>query len=259
MEMQVALVLWMNGYGYIAEHGFRAGGGYRDELPRISSIRAEHRIANLPEVALLLLVDDFEVADGGLAAGAPVDDVGAAVDESLLVEADEGFAHGDGQVVVHGEVFALPIDGCAEALHLVEDGAAVMAFPLPDALDEGHSAKGLARSAFLGKLALDHHLGGDAGVVGAGQPQGAAAGHAAPAGEDVHLRLVEHVAHVQAAGDVGGRQQDGERLGPRIAGFRRGLGEEVFADPIFGPVIFQVGGVVGFGQVVGHGGRERAP
>jgi hypothetical protein len=31
------------------------------------------------------------------------------------------------------------------------------------------------------------------------------------------------------------------------------LGEEVFADPVFGPVIFKEGGVVGFGQVVGHG------
>jgi hypothetical protein len=49
-------------------------------------------------MALLLLVDDFEVADGGLAARAPVDDVGAAIDEALLVEADEGFADGDGEV-----------------------------------------------------------------------------------------------------------------------------------------------------------------
>ena len=32
----------------------------------------------------------------------------------------------------------------------------------------------------------------------------------------------------------------------------RGLGEEVFADPVFGPVIFNGGGVVGFGQVVRH-------
>ncbi len=70
----------------------------------------------------------------------------------------------------------------------------------------------LAGSAFFGKLALDHHLGGDAGVVGAGEPKGAAARHATPAGEDVHLRLVEHVAHVEAAGDVGRREQDSEGL-----------------------------------------------
>ena len=163
-------------------------------------------------MALLLVVDNFEVADGGLAARTPVDDVRAAIDEALFIEADEGFADGDGEVLVHGEVFALPVDGCAEALHLAEDRAAVVALPLPYAFDEGFAAKLLAGCAFFGELALDHHLRGDAGVIGAGEPEGAAAAHATPAGEDVHLRLVEHVAHVQAAGDVGRRQQNGEGL-----------------------------------------------
>ena len=149
--------------------------------------------------------------------GAPVDDVRAAVDEALMVEADEGFAHGEGAGLVHGEVLAAPVDGDAEALHLLEDGSAVVTPPLPDALDEGLAAQLLARAAFLGELALDHHLRGDAGVVGAGNPEGAAAAHAAPAGEDVHLRLVEHVAHVQAARDVGRRQQDGKRRAGGLA------------------------------------------
>ena len=203
VEVEVALVFGMDGYGSVAEHGFGAGGGYGDEFAGVFSGVVYDRVADLPEVAFVLVEDDFEVADGGLAAGTPVDDVGAAINEALRIEADEGFADGDGEIVVHGEVFALPVDGGAEALHLAEDGAAVVALPLPHALDEGFAAELLAAGAFLGKLALDHHLGGDAGVVGAGEPEGAAAGHATPAGEDVHLRLVEHVAHVQAAGDVG--------------------------------------------------------
>ena len=103
-------------------------------------------------------------------------------------------------------------------------------------------------------------------MVGAGQPQGAAAAHAPPAGEDVHLRLVEHVAHVQAAGDVGRGQQDGKglaglavqvyirivRSSGLIGWIGRGLDEEIFADPVTGPVIFNGGWVVGFGQVVRH-------
>ncbi len=165
-------------------------------------------IANLPEVALLLLVDHFEIADGGLAARAPVDDVRAAIDEALLVEADEGLAHGDRKALVHGEVLAAPVDGDAEALHLLEDRAAVVLLPLPHALDEGFAAELLARRAFFSQLALDHHLRGDAGVVGARHPQRASAAHAPPAGENVHLGLVEHVAHVQPAGDVGRRQQN---------------------------------------------------
>ena len=80
------------------------------------------------------------------------------------------------------------------------------------------------------------------------------AGHAVPAGEDIHLRLVEHVTHVQAAGDVGRGQQDGKWVrGRRIAWRGSRLIEELFADPIFGPVVFEMGGIVGFWQVVGHG------
>jgi hypothetical protein len=37
------------------------------------------------------------------------------------------------------------------------------------------------------------------------------------------------------------------------------LGEKVLANPVFGPAIFNGGGVVGFGQVVGHGVFSRAP
>src|SRR5580693_8789013 len=125
----------MDGDGGVAEHGFEARGGYGDVFAGVLAVVVEDGVADLPEVAFLLLVDDFEVADGGLAAWAPVDDVSAAIDEALLVEADEGFADGDGEIVVHGEVFALPVDGCAEALHLAEDGAAVVALPGPHTLD----------------------------------------------------------------------------------------------------------------------------
>jgi hypothetical protein len=77
---------------------------------------------------------------------------------------------------------------------------------------EGFAGEVGAGLAFGGELALDHHLRGDAGVVGAGNPEAGVSGHAVPAGEDVHLRLVEHVAHVQAAGDVGRREQLDEGL-----------------------------------------------
>ena len=182
MQMEVALVLGMNRHGHVAEHGFGAGGGDGEKLARVLAVCAENRVTNLPEVALLLLVDHFEVADGGLAARAPVDDVSAAIDEALTVKADESLADGHRQVLVHGEVFALPIDGSAQALHLVEDGAAVVALPLPDALDEFLAAKLLAGGAFGDQLPLHHHLGGDAGVVGAGQPESAPCTHAPPAG-----------------------------------------------------------------------------
>ncbi len=115
-------------------------------------------------------MDDFKVADGRLAARTPVHDVGSAIDQALLVQAHEGLFHRDGEVLVHGEVFARPVDAGAEALHLVEDGAAVVLFPLPYALDEGFAAQLLPRFALAGQLALHHHLRGDAGVVGSRNP-----------------------------------------------------------------------------------------
>ena len=43
--------------------------------------------------------------------------------------------------------------------------------PGPDAFGEGFAAEVCAVGAFGVELALDHHLGGDAGVVGAGDPE----------------------------------------------------------------------------------------
>ena len=52
--------------------------------------------------------------------------------------------------------------------------------------------------------ALHHHLRGDAGVVGAGQPERVVAEHAMPADDDVDLGVLEHVAHVQDPVTLGG-------------------------------------------------------
>ena len=101
-------------------------------------------------MALLFLVEHFQIADRSLAARAPVHDVSATIDSTLLMQADEGLAHRNGQVLVHSEVFALPIDGGSEALHLIEDDAAVVLPPLPYTLDKGLAAKLLAARAFAG-------------------------------------------------------------------------------------------------------------
>ncbi len=170
-------------------------------------------------------MDHLEVGDRRLAAWAPIDDVGAAIDQPLFIEPDKGLAHRGGARGVHGEVFARPVHARAQPPHLVEDGGAVMLLPLPYALDEGFAAELLACLVFRGELAFDHQLGGYAGVIGPGNPEGQVPAHAAPAGEDVHLGVFEHVAHVQPAGDIRRRQQHGEyasrwRRWPRAAGRR---------------------------------------
>ena len=244
VEMSVALVKGVHGDSDIAEHGFGPGGGDSEEFAG----RTDDGVANFPELTLLFFVRDFEIADGGLTAGAPVDDVGAAIDEAVFVKADEGFAHGDGEVLVHGVVLARPVDGVADALHGGEDGAAVVAAPLADALNEDFAAEGLPGCAFADEQALDEHLRGDAGVIGAGKPEGGFAEHAMPADEDIRLRVLEHVPHMEIAGDVGRGQKDGEGAIVR-ADRRRFDFEEALLDPIGGPPLFDGGGIVRFGEL----------
>ena len=152
---------------------------------------------------------DFEIAEGGQAARAPVDHVAPAIDQLLVVEPQEGFQHGAVERRLQRKALARPVAGSAQADHLVLDGAAAVGFPLPDAPLKLFPPDLLAVEALLGQLALHHHLGGDAGVVHPRQPQYAVALHAPPAHQDVNLGMLEHVAHVERAGDVGRR--DGER------------------------------------------------
>ena len=132
----------------------------------------------------------------------PVDQPLVLVDQPFLVEGDEHLADGVGQTFVHGEAFAGPVHRGAEAAHLMGDVAAGFGLPFPDLLDELLAAEIVTGLALGGELALDHHLGGDAGVVGSRLPQRVMVPHPLVADHDVLEREVEGVAHVQAAGDV---------------------------------------------------------
>src|SRR5882757_2839493 len=70
-----------------------------------------------------------------------------------------------------------------------------------------------SRLLALHELALDHHLGRDAGMVGAGLPEHVAAAHALETGEHILERVVQRMAHMQGAGDVGRRDHDAIGLG----------------------------------------------
>ena len=119
------------------------------------------------------------------------------------------------------EALARPIAGRAEANHLLLDDAAAFRFPLPDAALEFLAAQILAADFFLGELAFDDELRGDSGVVHSGEPESAMAAHAVPADQHVDLRVLEHVADVDRAGDIGRRQGDRKCVDHR-RNFRRG-------------------------------------
>ena len=158
------------------------------------------------------MVFHFKVGNRRVQLGVPVDQALATVDQAVFVHAHEGFFHGLRQTVVHGEALAAPIDGRAEATDLTADVAAGMVFPFPDLLQELLAAQVVTVLASGFQLALHQHLGGDTRVVGAWLPQGVAALHTAETDQRIHDRIVEAMAHVQAASDVRRRNHDGVGL-----------------------------------------------
>src|SRR5581483_7878379 len=95
------------------------------------------RIAQVPEVALGFDLDHLEVGDGGEQLRVPVDQSLVLVDEAGAIKFHKNFNDGARQALVHGEALARPVAGGAEALELVDDGAARLRLPFPDALEEG--------------------------------------------------------------------------------------------------------------------------
>ncbi len=201
------------------------------------------------EEALLGGGDDLLVAESGEGSGAPVHHAFAAVDEAFGVKIDEGLLDFAGVGGVHREPFAVPVAGAAEFFQLIDDDPAVGVLPRPDAFQEGVATEVVAGLLFLlAEAFFDDGLGGDAGMVGAGEPEDLVAGEAGAAGEDVLDRVVEDVAEREDAGDVGWRNDNGVGW---LGGFGVG-GEIAGGEPLGVPFFFDGLGFVAF-RDLGHG------
>ena len=208
------LVLRVHRHAGVAHHGLRPGGGHH-QIPAAVG----QGVADIPQVAGLVLVLHLRVGEGRQTVGAPVDDAAALVDEALVIELAEGLPHRPGAALVHGEPGPVPVAGGAQLLLLLDDAAAVLALPVPHPLQELLPAQVVAGQALLGAQLLLHlDLGGDAGVVRAGHPQRLVALHPLVADQDVLEGGVHGVAHVELARDVGGRHDDAEGLLVRVGG-----------------------------------------
>ncbi len=200
----------MHSDGGIAEHGLGPRGRHGDE----NAVLALDRILEVPQLPLHLDLLHFEVGDCSEQFGVPVDQPLVLVDEALAIKLDEDLEHRAREALVHGEALARPVARGPQPLQLIGDGAARFRLPGPHPLQELLTPeRAPARLLALHQLALDHHLGGDAGVIGAGLPEHIASAHALEAGQHVLQRIVERMPHVQRAGDVGRRDDDAERLG----------------------------------------------
>ncbi len=242
-QMPPALILRVHGDGGIAQDRLRAGGRHLDERGRALGPRAaapftlrtvpifiQDGITDVPEMALPLVGNHLQVRDGRLATRAPVDQVRAPVDQALFVETHESSAHRVAQVLVQREALPRPIARDAQPLVLLGDAVQRFPRPCPAPLDELLPAQVVAGQPFLAQLPLHHVLGGDTGVVSAGQVERLLAPHTIVARHPILDGHRHRVAQVQDAGHVGRRHRDTPRgavrfdqaqldlfLGPEVA------------------------------------------
>ncbi|MBA7599405.1 hypothetical protein ES703_06438 [subsurface metagenome] len=87
-KVPVAIILWVYRHGGVAEDGLRASGGHCNK-----AILIGEGVADIVEMSHLLLMFHLQVGEGGGATRAPVNDALPAVNEALLIKADEGGAH----------------------------------------------------------------------------------------------------------------------------------------------------------------------
>ena len=162
----------MHGHGRIAQHGLRPRGGDR-HVRRFARLRVDHRVLEVPEVALHFLVEYLVVADRRLQERVPVDQPLAAVNQALAEQIEERAADRAGADVVQCEPRPPPIATAAHLLQLAQDAALVLDLPLPDPLDQFFAAQVVTRQIlFVLQPPLDNRLRRDSGVVGARHPQG---------------------------------------------------------------------------------------
>ena len=210
-ELGVALVVRVHGDSGVAEHRLRPSRG-NDEVIVAGTCAAAvgEGIAQFPKAPFLFDVLHLEIRQCGLEHRVPIHQALAAVDEAVLVQAHEDFGHGAREAIVHGETLTGPVDGRAHAAQLLGDLSARRLFPCPHALDELLAAEFGPALLLLFELALDHHLRRDACVVRTHLPERVASAHALIANQRIHERVLERMAHVQAAGDIRRWDHDAE-------------------------------------------------
>ena len=200
-------VLRGNGDARVAEHGLGARGGDDDIVLAVD--RLGQRVAQVPQVALLVLVLGLVVRDGGGAVGAPIDDALAAIDQAVMIPITEDRTHGLRIVLVHGKALVIEVDGAAHALDLLDDDAAVLVGPVPAGVDKLVATDLQAANALALELLVDLSLRGDTGVIGSEHPARGLAAHAGHTNDGVLDGVVGSVTHVKLAGNVGRRNGDG--------------------------------------------------
>ena len=166
----------------------------------------------MPEEAVLLLMLNLSVGNGGLADRTPVDDAGAFVDVAFLVQLYKYLKHCIGAALVHGKTFSVPVSGGAQLVQLLDDAGAVLLLPVPACFQEFVTAQIMLVHALFSQLVNDLNLRCDGCMVRTRLPQSLVALHSLITGQDILHGIVQCMAHMQLTGNVWRRHNNGERL-----------------------------------------------
>ena len=240
----ITVIFGMDRDRCIAQHGLGTGGGeFQESGLRDAAVLFDQGIFDMPEMAGLVLILDFGVGNGGLADRAPVDDAAALVDPSFFVHLDEDFLHRVAAAFIHGKTLSVPVTGGTQLLELVDDTGAVFFPPVPALLQEAFSSQRvLVDSLFLQGID-DLDLGGDGRVVGPGLPEGIISLHPLEADQDILHGIVQGMAHMELAGDIGRGDDDRKGLFT-VVNFRV---EVLFVLPVLINTVLDSLGIVGLG------------
>ena len=184
-------------------------------------------------------MDHLLVRDRRLSCRIPIHHSDTTVDKSLAIEVAEDIIHRLAPLLIHGEGEAIPVAGGADLLELADDDPAVLVRPVPHLVEELLASEVALLDPLLGQLSHHLRLRGYGGVICAGNPAGVEAGHPCPADEDILEGVIEHMPHVEHAGDIGRGDDDG--VGRSIVRMR---GEELMLGPVSIPLILHLGGIV---------------
>ena len=243
VQVLISFVVLVNGNGGIAEHCFGTGCGYFKHFARFLNL-----VEDVPEVAVLLLVLNLGVGNRGVAVRAPVYHAVAAIDFALVIKLYENFLNSVRAALVKRKALAAPVAAYSKLSELTGNSSAVLALPFPRALKEFFASQIVFGNAFLAHSLNNFRLGGDRGVVGAGQPKRAVARHSFPADQNVLQCFVKRVADVQLTRDVGRRHDDGVRF---FVGIDFGM-KVVALYPEVVNAILKRGRVIGFFKFLCH-------
>jgi hypothetical protein len=150
----------------------------------------------------------------------PVHQTFAAIDIPIAEHAEESFPYGSRADGIEGEAGSPPIATGTDFAKLAKNAGLISVFPGPDPLHQFLAAEIVAGLLFLREdQPLNHGLRGDPRVVGAGHPESIVTLHSPPADQYILECVIECVPHVERAGHIRRRDDDGVRFarGVRIA------------------------------------------